>query len=692
MNKIQNNHLNRPAYVYVRQSSKEQVENNIESQRLQYRLKERAKSLGWKQIEVIDEDLGKSGSGTVQRSGFERVLSDVCAGGVGAVLAIDASRFARNGREWHTLLEVCGLVDTLIIDYDSIYDVRYPNDRLLLGMKGTLSEMELGILRQRMMQAAKEKARRGELYSRLPVGYRKDNDENLVKDPDIRVQEAIELILKKFRELGSARQVVRWFRQEEIEVPIVPLHTKGYCVVWKLPLLHNILGILTNPIYAGAYTYGRTKRQTILDNGVKRTKTKYNRNPEEWEVLIHEHHEGYFKWEEYMKIQQQLSKNNSQSSKISGGATRNGAALMSGLVRCGQCGRKMSVVYHQGKKEASYRYCCIGDAKTGESGCFAVSGKLVDNAIDQVILDTVSPLATEAAIQAIERLEKDESDLVRHYELKLEHAQYEADRMHRQYNAVEPENRLVATQLETRWNQALEQVEEAKKEFNEVQSKQKPLTEKEHKQILRLADDLKTVWKHPSSSNDIKKRIIRTILKEIIIHHGQDDNPFHDTIEVVIHWEGGDHTRLALKRKRRASNGAVTNAEAIHITSELARVMNDRDIAMFLNRSGSRTARGCSWSQDRIVRLRRENNIAPFVPGEREKRGELTIDEAAKELGTYRNKILRLIKAQALPAKQVCFRAPWIIKAEDLKKFTNQTLVPEDSAEKQLKIDFSCSQ
>lgn len=664
--KIKEEHLSRTAYVYVRQSSKEQVVLNVESCRMQYSLQERAKAFGWHDIVVLDEDLGKSGSGVRERTGFERLLSEVCAGKVGAVFAVEASRFARNGREWHTLLELCGLVDVLIIDQESVYDPRLPDDRLILGMKGTLSEMELGLLRQRMQKAALQKAKRGELYSNIAVGYVRDEKDNLVKDPDRRIQAALTFVFNRFRELGSARQVCQWCRVEKIELPTVPQHSRGYCINWKVPTYNAVVGILTNPVYAGAYVYGRTKSRTVIENGRRRVKIVKCRKPEEWEIFLPEHHEGYITWQEYMENRQKLERNCGGQSKMTGGAARNGASLLAGLLRCGRCGHKMSVCY-SGKNSQYIRYYCLRDSKQGAPTCFSLNAALIDPVVEDALLETLSPLGVEAALNAYESLTVEDADIIRQRELKLEQARYEAERMRRQYDAIEPENRLVAAELESRWNKALEQVELIEQELREAGAKHIPLTEDDRIGILALGENLSTVWNDPSSDRVLKKRIVRTVLKEIVVFSKSDDNSYRETIELLLHWQGGDHTKVTLTRKRKAKNGSVTNEEEIQIISELARQMGDRDIAALLNRAGKRTARNLSWSQKRVMILRQKNQIQAYRPGERAEREELTLDEAAAEFGTYRIRLQRLIDRNLLPARQVCFRAPWIIKKHDLE-------------------------
>lgn len=302
MTKITPEHLTRSAFVYVRQSTTDQVLNNHESRRRQYALADRARALGWGAVEVIDDDLGRSGSG-IARPGFEKLLAAICEGRVGAVVSIEASRLARNGRDWHTLLEFCGLVDTLIIDEDGIYNSRHPNDRLLLGMKGTMSEMELSLFRQRSLEALKQKARRGELFLTVAVGFLKVRHDRIEKDPDRRVREAIGLVFTKFTELQTVRQVHLWMRQERVPLPSVGYGAEGRTVTWKLPVYNTLHHMLTNPIYAGAYAFGRTGSRITIESGRKRIVRGFRKDRSVWEVLILDHHDGYIAWAEFERNQ-----------------------------------------------------------------------------------------------------------------------------------------------------------------------------------------------------------------------------------------------------------------------------------------------------------------------------------------------------------------------------------------------------
>ena len=390
MSKITPDHLARQAYVYVRQSTLDQVQHNRESQRRQYGLAGRARTLGWGDVVVIDDDLGRSGAG-VHRPGFERLLAALCEGAVGAVFCIEASRLARNGRDWHTLLEFCRLVDTLIVDEDGIYDPRQPNDRLLLGMKGTLSEMELSILRQRSYAALMQKAQRGELLTTVPIGFLRTRNDRIELDPDRRIREAIGLVFGQFRELGSIRQVLLWLRQERIELPAVLYGPEGRSVVWKLPGYHALNKMLRNPIYAGAYAYGRTKTVARVEQGRQRNLKGQRVEQPDWPILIRDHHDGYIGWDEYECNQRQIAHNANMQGVMVRGPARNGGALLAGLLRCGHCGRKLHVAY-SGTKGQCLRYHCRGAlVNHGAGHRISFGGRRADQRVVEEVLRCLQP-------------------------------------------------------------------------------------------------------------------------------------------------------------------------------------------------------------------------------------------------------------------------------------------------------------
>ena len=373
--KIRKQHLARKAVLYVRQSSPHQVARNEESRRLQYAMEDRLKELGWEEVEVVDEDLGRSAAGGTHRSGFEGMVAEVCLGKVGAVAAREVSRFARNSRDWQKLVEVCRVVDTLLIDQETIYDSRRGNDRLLLGLKGSLNEYELDILRLRAVEARHEKARRGELVVIRSAGYI-TTDEGIVKEPDRRVQRTIGLVFQKFLELGSARQTLLWFIEHGLEIPVREYGTTGWETVWKRPTYQLVIRILQDPIHAGAYTYGKTEVTTEFESGVARKKIR--RKPkEEWLALLYDHHESYIAREEFERIQEMISNNAQWPNGPGPGAAKKGRALLSGLLRCGRCGRKLMVVYTGRNCDVARYMCGRGALNNAEARCISFGSQPV---------------------------------------------------------------------------------------------------------------------------------------------------------------------------------------------------------------------------------------------------------------------------------------------------------------------------
>ena len=384
----------------MRQSTADQVLNNHESRRRQYALTDRARALGWSNVEVIDDDLGRSGSG-VTRPGFEKLLAAICEGRVGAVVSIEASRLARNGRDWHTLLEFCGIVDTLIVDEDGVYDPRHPNDRLLLGMKGTMSEMELSLFRQRSFEALRQKARRGELLLTVAVGYVKMPNNRIEKDPDRRVQEAITLVFTRFAALQTVRQVHLWMRQEKLPLPAVEYGPEGRRITWKLPVYNSLRQMLTNPVYAGAYVFGRTGSRVTIQDGRKRIVRGFRKEQEKWEVLIRDHHSAYISWAEFERNQRLISDNANGKSFMSRGSVRRGEALLAGLLRCGHCGRKLHVAYGGAKGSVGRNHCRGGHLNHGGDQCISFGGMRIDRAVGAEAVRRLQPLGIEAALNVL---------------------------------------------------------------------------------------------------------------------------------------------------------------------------------------------------------------------------------------------------------------------------------------------------
>ncbi len=681
MSKIQPIHLERAAYIYVRQSTLAQVHNNVESQKRQYALEDRARELGWKEVRVIDDDLGCSGSGQVQRQGFETLLADVCQGRVGAVFAIEASRLARNGQEWHRLLEFSALVDTLIVDHDGIYDPKHVNDRLLLGLKGTMSEMEISTFRQRSQEAIRQKARRGEHYTRIAEGYQQRDAGSLEMDADEQVRHTLQMVFSKFRELGSARQVFLWFHQESIKLPSRQ-SPKAPTVEWVRATPWMIARILKDPVYAGVYAFGRTKRRVVLDQGQKRVVKQRRWRPEDWEVFLPDHHEAYISWQEFVKNQETLAQNRNQGGEAVQGSARKGKGLLAGLIRCGRCGRKMRVRY-SGRRTRQcavvYYFCtaCPGEG-AGKQLCSLFGGVSVEQAVVAAVLDALTPLRLEASVRARADLDRKKLEKRKQIELAWQRARYEADRLQRQYQAVEPENRLVARTLESRWNEALERVRHLEQELAELETSPTTLSAEEEEKLSSLAFDLPRLWDHEAAPFDLKKRILRTVIQEIVVYVEKK------ILRVLIHWQGGQHSELQVRKRKPGEHRWKTEGDTLELVQQLARQMSDKQIAAQLNRMKIPSAKGHTWTRTRVGNFRTMNDIPNYSPGERQARGELTIEEVAETLGVSYSTVQRMIRSKKLPARQICPGAPWIIRSEDLRK-----PAPSSGSPNQPTLDFS---
>jgi excisionase family DNA binding protein len=664
MSRISPEHLARAAFVYVRQSSVYQVLNNLESQRRQYGLVERARQLGWEDVQIVDDDLGRSGAGT-PRPGFEKLLAAICEGRVGAVVSLEASRLARNGRDWHTLLEFCGLVGTLIVDEEAIYDPRSPNDRLLLGMKGTMSEMELSLFRQRSVEAMRQKARRGELHLTVAIGYVKTDDDRIEKDPDRRVQDGIELVFRKFAEFQSIRQVLLWFGQENIPVPAIVQGRGKRPIEWKMPGYHTLHHILTNPVYAGSYAYGRRGTRVTIEDGRKRImRDTVRRDWKEWDVLIHDHHEGYITWSEFERNQHLIADNANGKSYMGRGSIRRGEALLPGLFRCARCGRRLHIQY-TGKGGNTQRYACRGafGAKAANA-CIGFGGMRVDRVVAQEVVDRLQPLGIEAALAAMQAQGEQQSDKRQQIENALQQARYEAARAYRQYNAVDPDNRLVAGELERRWNEKLAQLRDLEAQLEALVQPQQTLalSADDRLRLMALGADLTKAWNSPGVSIETRKKIIRLLIKEIIVDISEG------TLVLIIHWQGSDHTRMTVKKNRIGQTRWTVAADVVDLVRVLARQLPDMAIAAILNRSGKRTAHGASWTRMHVCGLRNTHGIPIYREDERVERGEVTLDEAADVLKVSRATAYRMITSGILPAQQLCNGAPWIIRQSDLQQ------------------------
>jgi DNA invertase Pin-like site-specific DNA recombinase len=656
--KIREEHLQRGAYIYVRQSTPYQVRNHLEGKERQYALAERAKQLGFSKVIVIDEDLGRSGSGAQERLGFGRLLASVCQGLAGAVFALEASRLARNNRDWHHLVDLCALAETLLIDTDGIYDPRSLNDRLLLGLKGSMAEFELGLLRQRARAAFEQKVRRGFTLWEVPVGFIRTEEGRIEKTPDRQVQQAIGNVFQKFHQLGSARQATIWFREEQIPLPHAKLGSAGKEVLWAVPSSGRILQILRNPSYGGAFAYGKTAPRIVIEDGRTRHQSRYRKPQKEWKVLLVDHHPGYISWEEYLENQRRLEANVAWSDGEGSGAAKVGSALLSGLLRCGRCGRKLQVVY-SGNGGRVPRYGCRGDrGDRGSSACLTIGSLRVDRAVVRSVLAAIQPAGIEAAVKLGECVQAEDDEKRKALDLALERARYEANRARRQFDAVEPENRLVAGELEARWNHALEQVAALEVRVAAMGERSAPLGDERKAELMALGDNVRTVWDHPDAPVQLKKRVLRTVINEIVVQ-SERESPRH---RLILHWAGGVHTELSVERNPSGQHRRRADRTVIDLVSELAKVCPDKAIAAILNRLGYKTGQEKSWNASRVAGLRGYHEIEPFQKQD----GWVTQEQAAEELKVSDTVIKRLIREELLPATQVVQYAPWVIARQDL--------------------------
>lgn len=663
--KLTSSHLRRSAFVYVRQSSQAQLERNVESTARQYALVQRAIELGFtrEQVVVIDEDLGISGSGLSDRSGFARLAAEVALGHAGLVLGLEVSRLARNNVDWYRLLDLCGVTDTVIGDTDGLYHPGSFNDRLLLGLKGTMSEAELHVLRARLEGGIRNKAARGELRKALPVGLVWGEEEGeILIDPDEAVRGAIQTIFDRFAELGSVRQVWLWMRRERVQFP---MHRFTHAEIeWITPTYHQIHSVLENPVYAGAYTFGKTRRERYVDEHGQ-TRQRMRRLPQaEWEVLIWEHHPGFIDKPTFESNRERIARNTRPRAHEPGGAVREGQALLQGIAVCGRCGRKLKVHYQGRRGHQSPAYHCPSSILVENRGswCLRIGGGQIDQAVAGALLAALTPAGVKAAVQAAEALEQDHDASLKQWRLQLERAKYQADRAERRYRQVEPEHRLVARGLERDWENALGALAKAEAELT-LREQQRPrtLTEDERERLLALGADVGRVWSAPTTTDRDRKQLLRTLIEDVVI----DANREERRAMLTIRWRGGAITELTVQLSK-PQPAIRTDEDTIKLLERLAAHYDDGKIAGILNRQGRRSATGERFTAIIVGGLRRYRNIPAYKPPSEPPDGELLpVGKAADELGVAASTLFRWLQAGFIRGEQDTPGAPWRIRVND---------------------------
>ncbi len=659
ISKITTEHRAKLAYVYLRQSTMGQVRFHRESTQRQYALREKALEMGWppSHVRVLDGDLGQSGAQAEQREDFKRLVAEVSMQKVGGVFALEASRLSRSCADWHRLLELCALTGTLIVDEDGTYDPAQFNDQLLLGLKGTMSQAELHFLRARLLGGKRNKASKGELRFPLPVGFSYDDDHRTVLDPDEAIRGAIRLFFESFAETGSAYAVVHQFASRRVRFP-----KRAYGGVWSGnviwgQLTHGrALSLLKNPSYAGCYVYGRYGNKThILEGG--RIEKKIRRKPmAEWDVLIYDHHPGYISWEQYLRNQDTLAANrtNGEENLLSGPA-REGLALLHGLLLCATCGRRITVRY-KGNGGIYPVYECNGQRKDNPAltACVRARCDILDKSVAQRVLEVIEPAQFGIAIKAVEELKKRDEGVARQWQMQIERADYETQLTQRRYEQVDPSNRLVASTLERRWNDALEKLEQLKQQYNVFREQEAlSLTPAQKKQAIALAEDLPRLWRAPSTQAKDRKRILRLLVKDITVEQTAPKK-----IALHLRWHGGAYEDLHVDLPANIADRVRYPTPIVAKVRELAKSLPDSQIAQTLNAEGQLSAKGKPFTVSMIIWLRYKHHIpAPNLKRDNER----TVREVAETFGVSCGVVYYWIEHGVLQARRMNRGSPcWI--------------------------------
>jgi DNA invertase Pin-like site-specific DNA recombinase len=655
--KVTTEQLQRLAYLYVRQSSLRQVLENTESTVRQYALRERAVALGWplERIVVLDGDQGQSGASAADRAAFQTLVAEVGLGHVGIVLGLEVSRLARNNSDWHQLLEICALTNTLILDEDGVYDPSAFNDRLLLGLKGTMSEAELHVLRARLRGGILNKARRGALKLPLPIGLVYREDEQVIRDPDQQVQQAVQMVFSTFRRTGSASGTVRAFRQQALSFPYrVPTGAHRGEVLWQGLQHSTVLDMLHNPRYAGAFVFGRTHTTRVA--GQMRVMVLPR---EQWTVLLPGAHEGYISWEEYEENQRRLRENaQAHGHDRHACPPREGPALLQGLAICGRCGEGMGIHYHQrGARLVPDYVCQRGTLPQGRSPCQVVPGAAVDAAIGALLIESITPQALEVAleVQAEVVARAAEADALR--ELAVERARYEADLAQRRFLRVDPDNRLVADVLEAEWNAKLRHLAEVQEEAEQQRSATRILTDAERAAVLALAQDVPRLWQDERTPARERKRLVRLLIADVTLLKGE-------TITAQVRFTGGASTTLQIALPKPATLLRHTDAAIVAEIDALLEQYTDAEVAAQLNAAGKRSYSGKPFHRALVAGIRERHHLTDRYQRLRA-RGLLTGWELAQRLNVTVDTVERWRNRSLVQAERANDKNEWLYHLPD---------------------------
>jgi DNA invertase Pin-like site-specific DNA recombinase len=673
-------HLGRDAYVYVRQSTLTQLREHTESLIRQYELRERAVALGWDahQVQVIDADLGRSGAEATAREGFKDLVADVGLGKVGIIFGIEVSRLARNNSDWYQLLDLCALTDTLIADADGVYHPADFNDRLVLGLKGTMSEAELHLIRSRLTAGLRHKAARGELRQFLPVGFDYDETGAVVITPDEAVVEAIATVFRRFAELGTGRQVLLSLREDGLLVPRRPTRTGR--VHWASATYPAVHDFLTNPVYAGAFVFGRTRTEKRIDPSGKLVQRTSLLPREQWAVLIPDHHPGFIDWATYEANTTRLRENWRPPRGFGGGAPREGTALLQGRLRCGRCSRLMQTGY-SGTNGNCPRYLCARAKQLygGDKACQSIGGRRLEQRVLDEIFAVLEPAALSATAQALTDAEKAHAATLRAFELSVERARYEADRARRQYDAVEPENRLVARTLERALESKLAALRQAEHDLLAARARRPVrLTDTELAWLSRAGADVRAIFAAPSTTFRERKQLLRAIVSEVVITIDSEAR----TAELRIIWQGGACTDLTMTLTKKGGHFRATDEDTVQLVRRLATQYDDATIAKILGRQRRLTGTGLPFTKARVHCLRVSRGIAAYqapeiVTSDGDDAVVVSVTDAARLLGVATVTVYRWLRDGFITGEQLTANAPWRIRVDQTVRDRVVPTVPD---------------